>query len=150
MAMKKTFLTLAFAGMLGGCAASGDRAGVQIQDLQKPSNLIAEQLIADMDFPALQRNLFKHRAECGSAPRFAMDKGETGHASLIETAELPDSYENVVVADLTQYPESWRSSARVAVSVYSYYNNAEVRQRAERMLDAVRRPGNCAPEQTAG
>ena len=143
MAMKNRVLALAVAGVLGGCAAGGGKPGVQADDLRSTSHFITEQLITDMDFPTLQRNLFQHRDACGTAPRFAMDKGETGRATLTETADIPESYENVVLADLIQYPESWRSPKRVQARVYSYYYNDDVQKRVDRMLDAVRRPGVC-------
>lgn len=140
---------LAVCGFLAGCAASGARKGVQPDDLRKSTHFVTEVLIGEMNFPMLQRNLFQHRAACGSAPRFVMHEGETSYASLIETPEIPKSYENVVLADLTQYPDSFRSPMRVAVRVYSYYYNDDVQKRVDRMLDAVRRPGIC-PEGDAG
>jgi len=145
VAIKRILLVLALGAAMAGCAAGSGKRGVQESDLRSSSHFITEQLIGDMDFPTLQRNLFQHRSACGSAPRFVMDKGETSLASLIETAEIPQDYENVVLADLIQYPDSWRASKRVAVRVYSYYYNDDVQQRVDRMLDAVRRPGVCAP-----
>lgn len=143
-AITRVALGLAAAGLLAGCAAGG-RTGVQPDDLRKSVHFVTELLISEMDFPTLQRNLFHHRAACGNAPRFVMHKGETGYASLIETVDIPDSYENVVLADLVQYPASWRSPMRVAVRVYSYYYNDDVQQRVDRMLNAVRSPGVCEP-----
>lgn len=146
IAVKNIALACVVAGVLAGCATTTQHAGVQPGDLRNSTYFVKDLMLSDMDFPTLQRNLFQHRAECGSAPRFVMHEGETSHASLIESSEIPDSYENVVIADLIQYPESWRAPMRVAVEVYSYYNNADVQQRVERMLDAVRRPGVCEPE----
>ena len=143
VAMKKILLSLAVAGMGAGCAAGVGKAGVQADDLRKSTHFVTERVIAEMDFPTLQRNLFKHRAACGSAPRFIMHEGETGYASLIETAEPPPSYENVILADLVQYPESYRASMRVAVRFYSYYYNDDVQARVDRMLEVVRNPGAC-------
>lgn len=134
---------LAVAGLLGGCAAGGGRTGVQADKLRTSSHFVTEQVIADMDFPTLQRNLFQHRAACGTAPRFVMKPGETGYATLYETADIPESYENVVMADLTQWPDSLRSTKRVNVRVYSYHYNDDVQKRVDIMLDAVRRPGVC-------
>jgi len=143
-AMKKIVLLLAVAGLLAGCA-SGTGRTVKLDDLRSSSHFVTEQWMGDMDFPTLQRNLFQHRAACGSAPRFVMHERETSHASLIETADLPESYENVVVADLIQYPDSWRAPMRVAARVYSYYYNDDVQKRVDRMLGAVRSPGVCDP-----
>ena len=148
MALKNILLALAVVGVLAGCAAA-QRTGVQPQDLRKSTYFVTESTIAEMDFPSLQRNLFQHRAACGSAPRFVMHEGETGYASLIETAEIPDSYENVVMADLIQFPPSVRSPMRVIVRVYSYYYNDDVQQRVDRMLSAVRSPGVCGAGETA-
>lgn len=145
MAMKNILLALALGGVLAGCASNAQRGGVQAQDLRKSTQLRMERIFADMDFPKLQRNLFQHRAACGSAPRFVMHQGETSYASLIETADLPDSYENVVLADLTQYPESLRATERVAFRFYSYYYNNDIQQRIDRMLSAVLNPGSCEP-----
>lgn len=142
MPFKKILLALALGSAVAGCASTGG-AGVQPQDLRKSVHFVTEVVIGEMDLPSLQRNLFKHRAACGSAPRFVMHEGETGFASLIETPETPDSYENVVLADLTQFPESMRSPKRVIVRVYSYYYNDDVQQRVDRMLSAVRSPGVC-------
>ena len=143
--MKNIVLGLACGGLLTACAAGGERVGVQPQDLRKPVHFVTHQIIGELDFPSLQRNLFKHQAACGSAPRFMMHQGETGFASLIETEEVPASYENVVVADLAQYPYSWRAPMRVEVRVYSYYYNDDVQKRVDRMLAAVRTPGVCEP-----
>lgn len=129
--------------LLAGCAAGGSGMGVQADQLRNSAHFVTETLISDMDFAGLQRNLFQHRAACGTAPRFVMKPNETGFATLIETAELPESYENVVIADLTQFPDSLRSPKRVMIRVYSYYYNDDVQQRVDRMLDAVRRPGVC-------
>lgn len=144
MALRNTLFVLALTGVLAGCAGP-DRAGVQPQDLRKPMHFVTEMTIGEMDFPSLQRNLFLHRDACGSAPRFVMHEGQTGYASLIETPEIPDSYEDVVLADLVQYPESIRSPMRVIVRVYSYYYNSAVQERVDRMLGAVRNPGVCEP-----
>lgn len=144
MVLKNVFLAVAVSGLLAACATT-ERRGVQPEDLRKPRYFVTETLIGEMDFPSLQRNLFQHRAACGSAPRFVMHEGETGYASLFETAEVPESYENAVLADLTQYPESIRSPMRVEVRVYSYYNNDDVRKRIDRMIGAVRNPGVCEP-----
>lgn len=143
MAFKQIASLLALTAVLAGCAAGPGTAGVQPQNLRKPAYLITEVVVGGMDFPMLQSNLFQHRAACGSAPRFVMHERETSYASLIETAELPASYENVVMLDLTQYPESMRSPMRIVVHAYSYYQNVEVRRRVERMLAAVRTPGVC-------
>jgi len=143
MAFKQIASLLSLTGVLAGCAAGSGTAGVQPQDLRKPAYLVTEVLVGDMNFPILQNNLFQHRAACGSAPRFVMHERETSYASLIETAGLPASYENVVMLDLIQYPESRRSPMRVVARAYSYYQNAEVRRRVERMLAAVRTPGVC-------
>jgi len=147
MATKKLLLALAVGGVLSGCATGTGKAGVQPDDLRNSTYFITELLFNDMDFPTLQRNLFQHREACGSAPRFVMQERETSLGSLIETSEIPQSYEHVVVADLIQYPESWRAAKRVAVRVYSYYYNDDVQQRVDKMLDAVRRPGSCGPAQ---
>lgn len=144
MALKNILLVLAAGGVLAGCATT-ERTGVQPQDLRKSTHFVTEATIGEMDFPSLQRNLFQHRAACGDAPRFVMHEGETGYASLIETAEVPDSYENVVMADLIQFPASVRSPMRVIVRVYSYYYNDDVQQRVDRMLGTIRNPGVCEP-----
>ena len=144
MVLKNIVFAIAISGLLAACAAP-ERRGVQAEDLRKPRYFVTESLIGEMDFPSLQRNLFQHRAACGTAPRFVMHEGETGYASLLETEEIPQSYENVVFADLTQYPESFRSPMRVAVRVYSYYYNDDVQKRVDRMLGAVRNPGVCEP-----
>ena len=143
MRLKNILLALAVGGVLAGCASGAGRT-VQADDLRRTTHFMTEIVIPDMDFPTLQRNLFRHREACGSAPRFVMQKGQTGYASLIETPEIPESYEDVVLADLTQYPSSWRSAVRVVVQFYSYYYNAEIQERADRMLAAVRNPGVCS------
>ena len=146
MAMKKTVLVLAVGALLAGCAAGGSGTrDIRENDLRKSTHFINDLMLSDMDFPTLQRNLFRHRDACGSAPRFIMDKGETSRGSLIDAAEIPESYENVVLADLIQYPESWRSAKKVAVRIYSYYYNDAVQKRVDWMLDAVRQPGVCTP-----
>lgn len=134
---------LAAGGVLAGCAAGDSGRGVQVDQLLDSTYFVTETLVSDMDFAGLQRNLFQHRAACGTAPRFVMKSNETGFALLIETQDIPASYENVVVADLTQFPDSLRSPKRVMFRVYSYYYNDDVQQRVGRMLDAVRRPGVC-------
>ena len=88
MALKNILLILACSAALAGCAASGSRVGVQPQDLRKSVHFVTERVIGEMDFPMLQRHLFTHRDACGSAPRFVMHEGQTGYASLIETAEI--------------------------------------------------------------
>lgn len=146
MAMKKTVLVLAVGALLAGCAAGGSGTrDIRENDLRKSTHFINDLMLSDMDFPTLQRNLFRHRDVCGSAPRFIMDKGETSRGSLIDAAEIPESYENVVLADLIQYPESWRAAKKVAVRVYSYYYNDAVQKRVDWMLGAVRQPGVCTP-----
>ena len=142
--VKNILLGLTMVGLLAGCAAT-ERRGVQAEDLRKSRYFVTESLIGEMDFPTLQRNLFQHRAACGSAPRFVMHEGETGYASLVETPDIPESYDNTVLADLIQYPESIRSPMRVAVRVYSYYYNDDVQKRVDRMMGAVRNPGVCQP-----
>ena len=132
--------------VLAGCA--GGSQGVQPKALRNSTHFVTERVLGDMDFPTLQSNLFKHRAACGSAPRFVMHEGETSVASLVETPEVPDSYEDVVLMDLVQYPESYRSSNRVAIRVYSYYYNEDVQRRVDAMLAAVQTPGVCT--QAAG
>lgn len=144
MVLKNVVFAVVVIGLLAGCATT-ERRGIQPQDLRQSQHFVTEALIGELDFPSLQRRLFQHRAACGSAPLFIMHEGETGYASLIETSEAPDSYENVVLADLIQYPESVRSPMRVAVRVYSYYYNDDVQKRVDRMLGAVRNPGVCAP-----
>jgi len=146
VAMKKTVLVLAVGALLAGCAAGGSGTrDIRENDLRKSTHFINDLMLSDMDFPTLQRNLFRHRDACGSAPRFIMDKGETSRGSLIDAAEIPESYENVVLADLIQYPESWRAAKKVAVRVYSYYYNDAVQKRVDWMLGAVRQPGVCTP-----
>ncbi|NLC37443.1 MAG: hypothetical protein GX772_13585 [Alcaligenaceae bacterium] len=143
MFLKNILAALVLGGVLAGCASTGNRS-VQADDLRKEETyLITDTVISELDFPALQRNLFQHRAACGSAPRFVMHEGETAYASLFETADTPESYEDVVIADLIQYPDSWRAPMRVAISFYSYYNNSDVQQRVAAMLGAVRSPGVC-------
>lgn len=137
---------LAIGVVVTACAAPDGPRNVQPEDLRKSTHFITERLFSDLDFPTLQRNLFKHRDACGSAPRFVMHEMETGYASLIETAEIPESYENVVMMDLIQYPESWRSPKRVALRAYSYYYNDDVQRRVDRMLAVVQQPGVCQPE----
>lgn len=144
MALKNILLVLVLGSALAGCAGAG-RTGVQPQDLRKSAHFVTEAIIGEMDFPTLQRNLFQHRAACGTAPRFVMHEGETSYASLIETPEIPESYEDVVLADLIQYPDSIRSPMRVAVRVYSYYYNDDIQKRMDRMLGAVRSPEVCDP-----
>jgi|SRR5690606_13745742 len=144
MSTRSFILGLLSVGVLAGCATSGT-SGVQADDLRRSVHFVTETVISDLDFPSLQRNLYKHRAACGTAPRFVMHEGQTSFASLIETQEIPESYENVVLADLTQYLESMRAPKRVAVRVYSYYYNDEVQERVDRMMGAVRRPGVCEP-----
>lgn len=143
--VKNLVLALAVAGALAGCAAGGGKSGVQLRDLSNSTYFITETMFSDMDFPSLQRNLYQHRSACGSAPRFVMEERETSLATLIETAEIPESYDHVVVVELIQYPESWRANKRVAARAYSYYYNDDVQKRLDRMLDAVRRPGTCEP-----
>jgi len=137
---------LAIGALVSACAAPDGPRNVQPEDLRKSTHFITERLFGDLDFPTLQRNLFKHRDACGSAPRFVMHEMETGYASLIETAEIPESYENVVMMDLIQYPESFRSPKRVALRAYSYYYNDDVQRRVDRMLAVVQQPGVCQPE----
>src|SRR5690606_30856697 len=134
---------LAIGALVSACAAPDGPRNVQPEDLRKSTHFITERLFGDLDFPTLQRNLFKHRDACGSAPRFVMHEMETGYASLIETAEIPESYENVVMMDLIQYPESFRSPKRVALRAYSYYYNDDVQRRVDRMLAVVQQPGVC-------
>ena len=137
----KALLVLGGLALMAGCA--GGSQGIQPKNLRNSTNFVTERVLGDMDFPTLQSNLFKHRAACGSAPRFVMHEGETSVASLIETPEVPDSYENVVLMDLVQYPESYRSSERVAIRVYSYYYNDDVQRRVDAMLAAIQTPGVC-------
>jgi len=134
------------AGVLGGCAASPDNIGVQAKDLRTPDRFITERLYGELDFPTLQRGLFKHRAACGTAPRFIMHEGETSRASLIDADEIPSTYENVVLMDLVQYPANARAGNRVEVRAYSYYYNGDIQRRVEKMLDAIEHPGVCDPD----
>ena len=141
--LNRIFPALAVAAVLAGCAAGTGKPGVQPEDLRNSAYYITDLMFTDLDFPTLQRNLYQHRAACGSAPRFVMHEGETSLATLIETSEIPESYEQVVIADMVQYPESLRSAKKILVQAYSYYHSSDVQQRLDRMLDAVRRPGNC-------
>ena len=134
------------AGVLTGCATSSDNMGVQAKDLRNSTRFITERLYGDLNFPTLQRGLFQHRAACGSAPRFVMHEGETSRASLIDSEQIPTSYENVVLMDLVQYPANFRGGERVEVQVYSYYYNDAVQQRIDEMLNAIERPGVCDPK----
>lgn len=135
----------AVAGILAGCAAGGSQRGLRADQLRDSSNFVTEEIINDMDFPTLQRHLFQHRAACGTAPRFVMQPGETGLATLFETQEIPQTYENVVLADLTQYQDSVRAPKRVSMRIYSYYYNDGVQKRIDRLVDVVRRPTVCQP-----
>lgn len=129
--------------VVAGCA--GGPRSIQPDTLRSSTNFLTERSLSDMDFPGLQRNLYKHRAACGTAPRFVMEEGETSMATLIETQEIPESYENVVLMDLIQYPETFRAPKRIAVRIYSYYYNDDVQRRADAMLDAVLKPTVCQP-----
>ncbi len=131
------------AALLAGCATGGAGQGVQADQVRTSAHFVTEKVIGELDFATLQRNLFQHRAACGTAPRFVMKPNETGLATLLETPDIPQSYENVVLADLIQFPDSIRSPKRVMFRVYSYYYNDDVQQRIDRMFDAVRRPGVC-------
>jgi hypothetical protein len=142
--VKNILLGVVAAAVLTACAAPAQK-GVQPEDIRDSAHFVTESIISNLDFPSLQSRLFQHRSACGSAPRFIMDKGETGYAMLVETAEVPESYENVIIADLVQYPESFRAPMRVAFRVYSYYYNDDVQQRLDRMMAAVRTPGVCTP-----
>lgn len=144
MGLKNCVLALVAGSVLAGCAAPRT-SGVQPEDLRNSVNFVTETLIGDIDFPALQRNLFQHRAACGWAPRFVMKERQTGYANLFETDEIPESFENTILVDLVQYPESWRSPKRVEIRVYSYYYNDDVQKRVDRILSAVRQPGVCVP-----
>ncbi|MDS1142065.1 hypothetical protein RE432_16640 [Pusillimonas sp. SM2304] len=147
--MKKWMALLALA-VLAGCAKNAD--GLGAADLRSEAYFRGERVIP-LTFAQIQMALFKHEAACGSAPRFAMNPGQTAYATLTDAPAGSDDYRQTIVADLMYYRASdlgswltkdeerdWRTRA----TVYSYYAGAQVDARIEQIFSAIAHPGECS------
>src|SRR3546814_1996945 len=56
-----------------------------------------------MTFPQIQMALFKHEAACGSAPKFALEPGQTAYAKLSDQPLGSNDRQQIIVADLMYY-----------------------------------------------
>lgn len=136
----KTSVLLFAAAVLAGCASTPE--GLRMVDLREPAYFRGEHSIP-LTFPRIQAALFKHEAACGSAPTFAMDPGQTSYATITDKPDGETSYENAVVADLTQYQPSMMEEARARAKVYSYYSDSATKERIEQLFQAIAHPEIC-------
>lgn len=141
--MKKLFIFLA-AVAVSGCAV--DSTGPTTEHLRKLDNLRTERTL-EMTFPEIQMALFRHTQECGSGPIFEMKEGQTSYATIHESADTADlPWNQVLLVDLMWLQSTWRYDTRTRVHVYSYYSDADVKQRIDAIFNAVLKPGQCHPD----
>ncbi|KAA0888444.1 hypothetical protein [Pusillimonas sp. ANT_WB101] len=143
--MKKLAL-VALLATLAGCA-TGPNAGLteaRLTASHMDTSLYHRQdRIIPTTFAKLQMALFKQERVCGSAPVFKMEPRQTNYATLTDMPEPSPTYENAVVAKLTQVMATYLAPERVKAEIYSYYDDAATRDRVERLFDAVEYPGVC-------
>lgn len=127
---------------LAGCAG-GAQQGLRETDLRSDLYYRGDYTISSMDFPRLQRALFKHQAACGSAPVFAVDKDQTGYATLWLYGDDTRNLRNAIMVDLTALKTTFMAEERVKAKVYSYYNTSKEEQRTRSIWRAIESPGQC-------
>lgn len=137
--MKKITMLMALL-VLAGCA--GSSAGLREVDLRDESFFRTERTIP-LTFPKIQMALFKHENACGSAPRFAMDRFQTGYATLIDKPADAENFEHAVLADLTQYQGSMMEEARTKAKVYTYFSGSASEERIDQLFNAILHPEVC-------
>lgn len=138
--MKKV-LAIAVAVGLVGCASN--QAGSTWQDLIRPDNLRTERTL-NMTFPEIQMMLFKHSDVCGRGPVFKMKEGETSYATITESEDTDNERNRAIVFDLMWLQPTLRYETRTRVSVYSFYRDAEIKQRIDSMFNAITDPEQCS------
>lgn len=144
--MKKMALMLAVA-VVAGCAAPSQ--GLRLTDLRSPTYFRGERTIS-MNFPKIQRALFKHQAACGTAPQFAMDPRQTNYATITDRPDGAQGYEQAVIVDLTQYQPNLMSEERARANIYSYYADNETKRRIEHVFAAIAHPEVCPGAENTG
>lgn len=133
-----------FAGLvLAGCAQESPQKGLRETDLRSDNYYRGDYVISSMNFPNLQRALFKHEAACGKGPVFVMDKNQTGYATLWLYGDDPRNLRDAIMVDLTALKSSLMAQERVKAKIYSYYNTSREEQRARSIWRAIENPGQC-------
>src|SRR3546814_8638922 len=93
--MKKGMALLALL-VLTGCANNTN--GIRAKDLRSDV-YFREERVLPMTFPQIQMALFKHEAACGSAPKFALEPGQTAYAKLSDQPLGSNDRQQIIVAD---------------------------------------------------
>ncbi|NYT86643.1 hypothetical protein [Pollutimonas harenae] len=134
---------------LAGCANNTN--GIRAADLRSDAYFRTERVLP-MTFPQIQMALFKHEAACGSAPKFALEPGQTALARLSDEPLGSTDRREIIVADLMHFRSSdvggWMApdedrNYRTRAKVYSYYAGSEIDTRIEQLFRAITHPQAC-------
>ena len=140
--MKKVLIGIALVA-LAGCAV--DSTGLRPEHLMRPEHLCTERNLP-MTFPEIQMALFKHEAKCGTAPYFRVKEGETGYATITEPGAQDMPWNQTIIFDLMWLQPTLRYESRTRVYVYSFYSNADIKQRIDAVFNAILHPEYCPGE----
>ena len=137
--MRKLFFTI-IAIALSGCAT--DASDRHTDSLRQSQHLRTERTL-HMTFPEIQQALFRHDRECGDAPVFTMKEDESSYATITEANVDDMPWNRRILIDLRWLEPSIRQETRTRAEVYSFYSNAQVKQRISAMFAAIERPEAC-------
>lgn len=137
--MKKQLALLTLL-ILAGCAV--DSTGLRPDQLIQREYLRTERNLP-MTFPEIQMALFKHESVCGSAPVFRVKEGESSYATITESGSDDLPWNQTIIFDLMWLQPTLRYESRTRAYVYSFYSNAEVKQRIANIFNAILEPEIC-------
>lgn len=133
------FLVLAALSLgLMACAAPPSPAQLDVKRVRTEDNLRKEVVLAAINFPQIQSQLFKHREYCEVSFDFSLDNNQVHYATVrYGTADKPDLADQAVL-DLTAF-----SNGKVQVVGYTYYSQQQFL--VDAFLQAISKPQLCAP-----
>lgn len=137
--MKKLSMLVA-AIILSGCAV--DSTGLRPEQLIRPEHLRSERTLT-MTFPEIQMALFRHDDACGPGPVFRMKEGQTSYATITEHDAADQPWNQTIIFELMWLQPTWRYDTRTRVSVYSFYSDADVKLRIDKVFSAILKPDEC-------
>lgn len=132
--MIKKLVAILSLSILSACA--NQTTGLTMYQLESDKYLLTYRNRLPIDFPDIQKNLFKHESVCHEKYTFKMAKNESAYAYVIYQPEGTTGLEDAVVISVVLLHD--RSTNMKA---YSYYpGNMD---RVHRMLTAIMEPDNC-------
>lgn len=135
----KTWSIVALALLLPACTATPP--GLQVDQLETERYLITERRRLPIDFPEVQKNLFKHERVCGVRYTFEMLPNESAFARVVYRPEADSGWEDAVVLSLVRL-----HNTTINVYAYSYYPGQG--ERALEMITAFMKPESCQADRS--